>query len=295
MSDFINLFRDETSGTIEALIGSAPTLELQEEQELSIISNIVPPIVLVKIKVSGDVEADIMVAMPPNLAASLSDMMMGEEATDRDELTDDDIDAAKEIVSNIFGAISNSLSAQKELPVFSFSIDNIELIKDDGEVSLESFSKMYIYKFALDSIHSLLMFIVDEKFYNILHGINDENNTSLEKTAPSSHKSRNSESTNCEEETLNLSSDEMKNIALIMDVKLPVKVRIGKKRMLLKDVLNMDIGSVIELNQLANDPLEILVDNHVIAQGEVVIVDGNFGIQITTIGTKKERLTQLKG
>jgi len=87
----------------------------------------------------------------------------------------------------------------------------------------------------------------------------------------------------------------MKNIALIMDVKLPVRVRIGKKRMLLKDVLNMDIGSVIELNQLANDPLEILVDNHVIAQGEVVIVDGNFGVQITTIGTKKERLNQLKG
>jgi len=294
MSDFINLFRDETSGTIEALIGSAPTLELKEEQELSIISNIVPPIVLVKIKVSGDVEADVMVAIPPNLAASLSDMMMGEEVSDRDDVTEDDIDATKEIVSNIFGAISNSLSAQKELPIFSFSIDNIELIKDEGEISLESFSRMYIYKFSLDSIHSLLMFIVDEKFYNTLHGINN-NNPSLEKTAPSSHKSRNSQSKNCEEETLNLSSDEMKNIALIMDVKLPVRVRIGKKRMLLKDVLNMDIGSVIELNQLANDPLEILVDNHVIAQGEVVIVDGNFGIQITTIGTKKERLTQLKG
>ena len=79
-----------------------------------------------------------------------------------------------------------------------------------------------------------------------------------------------------------------------MDVKLPVRVRIGKKRMLLKDVLSMDIGSVIELNQLANDPLDILVDDKVIAQGEVVIVDGNFGIQITEIGTKRERLNQLK-
>jgi flagellar motor switch protein FliN/FliY len=93
---------------------------------------------------------------------------------------------------------------------------------------------------------------------------------------------------------IKLNSEEMNNIALIMDVKLPVRVRIGKKKMLLKDVLNMDIGSVIELNQLANDPLDILVDNHVIAQGEVVIVDGNFGVQITSIGTKRERLTQLK-
>jgi iron chelatin ABC transporter, substrate binding protein len=56
----------------------------------------------------------------------------------------------------------------------------------------------------------------------------------------------------------------------------------------------MDIGSVIELNQLANDPLEILIGDKVIALGEVVIIDGNFGIQITQIGSKRERLQQLK-
>ena len=86
----------------------------------------------------------------------------------------------------------------------------------------------------------------------------------------------------------------MRNIGLIMDVRLPLHVRIGSKRMLLKDVLTMDIGSVIELNQLANDPLEILISDKVVALGEVVIVDGNFGIQITQIGTKKERLEQLR-
>lgn len=288
----MKLFEEETVGTIEALVGTAPSLELKEEQELSIISNIVPPIVLVKIKVSGDVDADVMVALPPNLAASLSDMMMGEEPSERDDVNDDDIDAAKEIVSNIFGAISNALSAQKELPVLSFSVENIELIKDDEEVSLEAFSRMFIYKFSLESINSLLMFIIDEKLYNALYGSSQEESVSTQSNV---EKSSYSSENNCEDESVNLSHEEMKNIALIMDVKLPVRVRIGKKRMLLKDVLNMDIGSVIELNQLANDPLEILVDNHVIAQGEVVIVDGNFGVQITTIGTKKERLNQLKG
>ena len=291
MSDFIKLFEEETVGTIEALVGAAPSLKLKEEQELSIISNIVPPIVLVKIKVSGDVDADVMVALPPSLAAALSDMMMGEEPSERDDVSDDDIDAAKEIVSNIFGAVSNALSAQKELPVLSFSVENIELIKEDEEVSLESFSRMYVYNFGLDSIHSLLMFIIDEKLYNALYGSSIAEETAEQSGATSMTGPQG----NCEDESLNLSSEEMKNIALIMDVKLPVKVRIGKKRMLLKDVLNMDIGSVIELNQLANDPLDILVDNHVIAQGEVVIVDGNFGVQITTIGTKKERLNQLKG
>ena len=290
MSDFMKLFEEETVGTIEALIGTAPSLELKEEQELSIISNIVPPIVLVKLKVSGDVDAEVMVAIPPNLAASLSDMMMGEDASDREDVSEDDIDATKEIVSNIFGSMANNLSAQSELPVLSFTVDNIEHISDDSEVSLENFNRMYVYKFEMGDLKSLMMFILDDSIYNALHSGSDSSNEESFATAVKS-----SGSSDCSDTgDMQLSSDEMNNISLIMDVKLPVRVRIGKKRMLLKDVLNMDIGSVIELNQLANDPLEILVDNHVIAEGEVVIVDGNFGVQITTIGSKKDRLNKLK-
>jgi len=288
MSDFIKLFEDETVGTIEALVGVAPSLSLKEEQELSIISNIVPPIVLVKIQVSGDIDSNIMVALPPSLAASLSDMMMGEEASDREDVNEDDIDATKEIVSNIFGAISNTLSAQKELPVLSFSVESVDNIADDSDVSLEDFSRMYVYNFSLDSFKSLMMFIIDEKTYNAISG-----ESPSEPLSESFDSGGDIEISKCDED-IHLSNDEINNISLIMDVKLPVRVRIGKKRMLLKDVLNMDIGSVIELNQLANDPLEILVDNHVIAEGEVVIVDGNFGVQITTIGTKKDRLNKMK-
>lgn len=287
MNEFMKLFEDETIGTVEALVGQAPTLEMQEEQTLSIISNIIPPIVLAKISISGDIEATAMVALTPNLAASLSDLMMGEEASDRDDVSDDDLDASKEIISNIFGAIGNSLSAQKELPLLSFKIDSIEFVSDDSEVSLEEYSKMYVYKFIIGELTSLFMLILDEKLSSALDG------KTLEDTNDSSSASMASMG-NTFTSDVKLNGEEMNNISLIMDVKLPVRVRIGKKKMLLKDVLNMDIGSVIELNQLANDPLDILVDNHVIAQGEVVIVDGNFGVQITSIGSKRERLTQLK-
>ncbi len=285
MSGFMKLFEDETVGTIEALVGMAPNLELKEEQELSIISNIMPPVVLVKIKVSGDVEANAMVALPSNLSASLSDMMMGEEASDREDISEDDLDATKEIISNIFGAIGNTLSAQKEIPVLSFAIDDIEFVEADNEVSLESFSKMFVYNFSMEGVSSILSFIIDEKLEKSLFGGGEESQTQSSELNPSF---------SSDDSTIPLNTEEINNISLIMDVKLPVKVRIGKKKMLLKDVLNMDIGSVIELNQLANDPLEILVDNNVIAQGEVVIVDGNFGVQITTIGTRRERLAKLK-
>ncbi len=285
MSNFIKLFENETVGTIEALVGQAPSLSLKEEQELSIISSIVPPIVLLHIGISGDFKASAMVALTPNLVTALSDMMLGEEESSREDVSDDDLDAAKEIVSNIFGAISNSLGAQKELPSLSFSIEDVEYIDENKDVSLENFYKMYVYRFGIGSVQSLLMFIVDEILYDELF---DTNKTSKKEREGDSSKVQDTFSYS------SLNSDELTNIALIMDVKLPVKVRIGKKKMLLKDVLNMDIGSVIELNQLANDPLDILVDDHVIAEGEVVIVDGNFGVQITTIGTKRERLNQLK-
>ena len=288
MHEFIKLFEDETSATIEALIGVAPSLELKEEQELSIISNIAPSIALVKLSVSGDLDANLMIALPLKLVAYLSDMMMGEEVSERDSMNQDDMDAIKEVVSNIFGAISTSLSGQKELPVLFFSVLSVENITDTGEVNLEDFAKMYVYKFTLESLDSLFMFIIDEKLNDAFDGkyisepkIADIRSEYLDSSGGMSSGN------------ISLNKGELNNIALIMDVKLPVRVRIGKKSMLLKDVLNMDIGSVIELNQLANDPLEILVDNHVIAEGEVVIVDGNFGVQITTIGTKKERLSQL--
>ena len=279
MSNFIKLFEDETKSTIEALLGEAPALNMRDEQELTMLSHIVPPVAIVNITVSGDADGSIIFAVIPTLATAMSDMMMGEEASSREDVSDDDLDAVKEIVSNIFGAIGSSLSAQKELPILSFNIDSVELKGEDDEISLDKYAKMYTYDFKLEGLKSIFMFVLDENTINALSG---------KKKSGSEESSENGSS------DAECSPEKMGNIALIMDVKLPVRVRIGEKKMLLKDVLNMDIGSVVELNQLANDPLDILVDNHVIAQGEVVIVDGNFGVQITAIGTKRERLAQLK-
>ena len=287
MSDFITLFEQEAAATIESLLGQSPSLVKKEEESLSIISNVLPPVSLVHIKISGAVDAKMIIALPPTLATALGDLMIGGEGESKDEMDDEDLDATKEIVSNIIGAISTSLGAQKEIPVVSLKVESIEFIAEDGTVDLDDFSKMFVYDFTLGSIASLLMLIVDEAFENLFTSpketkVDPESSVgqeASEKSAPMEKQ---------------FDENEMKNISLILDVKLPLRVRIGKKKMLLKDVLSMDIGSVVELNQLANDPLDILVDDHVIAQGEVVIVDGNFGIQITTIGTKADRLKRLK-
>lgn len=288
MSDFQTLFEQEVVATIQSLTGHSPKIAKKEEEALSIVSNVIPPIALVNIEVSGAVDAKVVMAFPPVLATGLGDLMLGGDGQSKDSMDDEDIDAIKEIVSNIFGSISTSLEAQKDLPVVTFKVESAELIGEDGTVNLDQYSYMYVYGFTIGEINSIFMFIIDESFQNSFFA-------SLSKDKIQDSKIANHESQeDLESNSLNLDNKEMNNISLILDVKLPLKVRIGKKKMLLKDVLSMDIGSVIELNQLANDPLDILVDDHVIAQGEVVIVDGNFGVQITSIGSKADRLHKLK-
>ncbi|MBV5321822.1 MAG: flagellar motor switch protein FliY [Sulfuricurvum sp.] len=286
MSDFPGVFASEAIATIEGLTGQAPTITLKESEDISIISNVIPPIAQIHISFSGAASGRGIVMMPPQLATALGDMMLGGEGEAQDTMSDEDMDATKEIVSNIVGAMSTTLSSQKELPKFTIKPERAEFIPESGEVNLDAYTKMFVFTFSLGSINSLMMLAIDETINNALSG----------EQAPA-HKTTSNGSIfdPPSEPAMKLDEGEMKNIGLIMNVKLPVRVRIGKKKMLLKDVLSMDIGSVIELNQLANDPLDILVDDHVIAQGEVVIVDGNFGVQITSIGTKRDRLNKLKG
>lgn len=212
-------------------------------------------------------------------------MMLGGEGTTKDTMDNDDLDATKEITSNIFGAISTSLGAQKELPKLSFTLKNIQFITEDSELGLENFSGFYTFAFNLGSIQDFLYFAFSSSFENSFNPntTEDSDNVALDANTQ----------TEAEEEKFELNNAGLKNIAMLLDVRLQVKVRIGQKKMLLKDVIAMDIGSVVELNQLANDPLEVLVDDKVIAKGEVVIVDGNFGIQITEIAPKKDRIEQL--
>lgn len=290
MSDFAGLFAQETTATIEGLTGQAPSVGFKELEIISIVSNVIPPIASVHLTFSGPVEGKGMVLVQPSLATALGDMMLGGDGESKEDMNDEDLDALKEIISNIVGAMSTTLASQKELPKFTIKTDEALFIPDDGEADLDGYAKMYVFTFSLGSINSLIMFAIDSGIVEALEGpsvVISNNTASSASDIPSNGDSQRPQR--------KLDDTEMKNIGLILDVKLPVRVRIGKKKMLLKDVLSMDIGSVIELNQLANDPLDILVDDNVIAQGEVVIVDGNFGVQITSIGSKRDRLTKLKG
>lgn len=88
--------------------------------------------------------------------------------------------------------------------------------------------------------------------------------------------------------------DKTKGIDFLLDIPLTFKVELGRTKMLIKDLLQLGQGSVIELDKIAGEPMEILVNDRLIAKGEVVVVNEKFGIRVTDILSPAERVRQLR-
>lgn len=85
-----------------------------------------------------------------------------------------------------------------------------------------------------------------------------------------------------------------RNLTLILDIPLRVAVELGRTKMVVNDLLNLGQGSVIELNKLAGEPMEVLVNDKLVARGEAVVVNEKFGVRLTDIISPSERVEQLK-
>jgi len=283
---FVQLLQQEVVSTIEGLTGIAPTVELNKEESGESKLKLSPPLAKLDITVGGELHGRMRVTMATSIATAIGDMMLGGEGDEKEEMDAEDLDATKEIISNILSSFSRSLGSQKNMPKLEFEIDTIEYIDANSQIDFKGYEKLFIYNLAVHNSHDTIAFAITHELIPLI---------GEEVSAPyTPDETQEFIFEEPKKVMVGLSPEELSNIELIKDVRLPIRVRIGSKKMLLKDVLSMDIGSVIELDQLANDPLEILVGDKVIAMGEVVIVDGNFGVQIGEIGTKRERLEKLR-
>lgn len=267
MNDFINLLVEEIKSVIEGLTGFSPEVEIKQQGEK--IVDIIPP--FIKVNVSVSPKGEIVFILTPEIATALGDMMLGGEGEARTDINDEDLDATKEIVSNIFGSLTSTLEAQDNMENLTFKVEDIAFVETNEDFSKYAYFLDLICKVA--NVEKECFVLFDKDFVSIF------NNDIKDKISESSHE---------------LNKEIPSQLDMLMDVKLQLRVRIGKKTMLLKDVISMDIGSIVELDQLANEPLDILIEDKKIGEGEVVIVDGNFGIQITSIGSKADRLNSMK-
>ena len=93
--------------------------------------------------------------------------------------------------------------------------------------------------------------------------------------------------------TTDKANGEPASLDLILDIPLTVTVELGRSKMLINDLLQLGQGSVVELTKLVGDPLEVLVNNKLVARGEVVVVNEKFGVRLTDIVTPMERVKSL--
>ncbi|MEH6946365.1 flagellar motor switch phosphatase FliY [Bacillus sp. JJ634] len=91
-----------------------------------------------------------------------------------------------------------------------------------------------------------------------------------------------------------LQEAEAKNLNMLMDIPLQVTVELGRTKQSVKDILELASGSIIELDKLAGEPVDILVNSRLIAKGEVVVIDENFGVRVTDIVSQNDRLQKLR-
>ena len=267
MNDFINLLQNEMKSTIEGLIGLSPDINILSQSKD--IGEPKPPFVKIEVKVTP--KGRICFLLPPAFSTAVCDLMLGGEGEAKEEVDDEDLDAIKEVVSNILGALSTTLEAQSDMPDLKFEIIDAKFVTSKDDFSIYS----YIVNFncTVKDVSGVCSVLFDDVFLSLFQEEAEAAPVVSEGGAV---------------------SEDVKNLQMLMDIKLQLRVRIGSKIMLLKDVISMDIGSVVELDQLASEPLDILIEDKKIGEGEVVIVDGNFGIQITSIGSKADRLNSLK-
>ncbi|WP_110112822.1 flagellar motor switch phosphatase FliY [Bacillus sp. CGMCC 1.16541] len=94
-------------------------------------------------------------------------------------------------------------------------------------------------------------------------------------------------------ESSSVSQSESRNLDMLLDIPLQVTVELGRTRRTVKDILELSSGSIIELDKLAGEPVDILINNKLIAKGEVVVIEESFGVRLTDILSQRDRINKL--
>jgi len=207
-------------------------------------------------------------------------------------INNEHLEGLQEGTNQIFGQIHASLDGDKA----AFSIQEMAItLTESKEEAITGLPEIGGFG------SSCSVSVADER-YTIRHYIwsNEETEefiTSNDKGISSPSKEELIDVHPVEFDTFNTGKDEKshsENIEMLLDVELDVLVELGRKTMLIKDVLKLGNGSIVELDKAAGEPLEVFVNGRKLAEGEVVVVDDHFGIRITQLAGPKERIMGLK-
>ena len=287
VSDLSNIFKDELSNTLEQLLSKNSQVVTVSALSQDNFSSTQLVECIVKFDFKG-VSSEVVFYIPAISATKFEYLMLGGMGDLKDNIDDEITDAINEIVSNICGSFCTSVNAQghADIGTIKSEVKSSKIV--DGSILA---SKSGIYEFILSLSEEKLPVIIsfDEiirPFFSSITGVvlTQEELPKNTQIAPVVN--------SAPTPSANLIQTP-KNLELLYNVKLKLSVRLGTKVVLLKDILRWDVGEIIELEQMVNEPLEILINGIKIGEGEAVIVEGKFGLKIKKIGNEDFRLNQI--
>lgn len=228
-------------------------------------------------------EALILMASDNRLISIVSNLMIGLD-TFTDEISDDDRDAFAEAINQLFSSCQVPILDSMGVSV---KFGNIHFIAKEEARDLTQGKKWKMWLVQIDfpgiskEVFSLLLPdpFTDKSAVKEQVDDEEENLVDTPKTQPY----------NKNDAIMTGKS----NINLLMDVELPVTIRIGSTEMKLIDIMRLGLGSIIELEKLVDDPVDVLVNDTLVARGEVVVYDSNFAIRITHVESREDRIRSL--
>jgi flagellar motor switch protein FliN len=285
-SDLSNILKEELSNTLEQLLSKSSQVESIVPLAIENFDSTQMVQCTVKFDFKG-VSSNINFYIPTLTATKFEYLMLGGMGDLKEHLDDEVTDAINEIVSNICGSFCTSVNAQglSDIGSIKSEVKNSAIVEG---ASLSSQQNIYTMTLSLDSEKLAVVISFDGivlPFFSSITGVVSSDSEIKNEIAPVQNNSNNSHAPH--------NVQLPKNLELLYNIKLKLSVRLGTKVVLLKDILRWDVGEIIELEQMVNEPLEILVNGVQIGVGEAVIVEGKFGLKIKKIGHEDFRLNQI--
>lgn len=283
----------------------------------------IPNIVLEVEYTTGIIGRNILVIRRDDAAVIANLMMGGDGKPDSHELTELEISAVQEAMNQMIGSAATSMATMFSRKVdisppiskmWTDKSDKLsEVIPGDQSIVRVNFH-LTIGDLVDSNIMQVLPIETAKKISAIMMGTEEtheapQNNTRAAAQAPVQQQPQAVQSKPIVERPAapvevhqasfeplvhNGGGGSHQNIDLILDVPLDISVVLGRTRKSIKEILSLGTGSLVELDKLAEEPVEILVNGKQIAYGEVVVVDENFGVRITSIVSSSERIRSLK-
>ncbi|MBM7540581.1 flagellar motor switch phosphatase FliY [Amphibacillus cookii] len=310
---------------------TTPTISVIRRNELE--DEFPHPHVGVEVEYTEGFEGVNLFVIKSNDAAIIADLMLGGDGqTEATELSDIHMSAVQEAMNQMMGTAATSMSTvfSKRVDISPPSTMMIDVKDESSEQHIPGDDILIQVAFQLkigELIDSKIMQLLPTHFAKeMVDGLlnaptektNKQESKKVEKSTtatPNQESSQNMERVSREPrnigepsqsgadvqnasfstfEEVNLPETEKRNLDMLLDIPLQVTVELGRTKRAVKDILELSSGSILELDKLAGEPVDIHVNNKLIAQGEVVVIDENFGVRVTDIVSQSDRLKKLK-